>query len=241
MKTPQEYEQAWETFWHDAPDEAGGVFWDSDPSLSAGRHQSHFTPWFDPGLPLVDLGCGNGTLTRWLAGRYPRVLGVDLARAAVERAARDDPRGVAEYRQLDAGDLAAAAGLHADLGDMNVYMRGVLHQCEPADRAPLVAGIAELLGERGRVFAAELAEAAKGVLMGLATAPQGPPAKLGAVLGHGLVPGDVADAAVPGYFADAGLKVFARGEQALVTTEFDAGGNAIELPANWLVAGRSEV
>jgi SAM-dependent methyltransferase len=239
MSVSSGYEQAWESFWRDAPYETGGVLWDSDPSLTAERHLPLFAAHFDLGLPLVDLGCGNGTQTRFLAGHYSRVAGVDLAHAAVERARRDDPHGLAAYRQLDAVDTGAVAELHDELGDANVYMRGVLHQCEPADRPALVRSIAALTGERGRVFAVELAEAAKGVLGALAQRPGGPPVKLRAVFAHGIAPGEVADAAVSGYFAEAGLVVLAQGEQPLVTTEFTADGTRLEVPSNWLVAGRA--
>src|SRR5689334_24400050 len=104
-------------------------------------------------MPLVDLGCGIGTQTRYQAGRYERVVGVDLARAAVALARRDDPHGRAAYRRLDGVDGEAVRRLHDEIGDANVYMRGVLHQCRTTDRAALVAGIAALTGERGRVFA----------------------------------------------------------------------------------------
>lgn len=241
MKVSSGYEQAWESFWRDAPDEAGGVFWDADPSLTAERHLPYFEPYFDPGLPLVDLGCGNGTQTRFLAGPYGpygRVLGVDLAPAAVLRARRDDPHGLAGYQVLDAVDDEAVERLRAETGEANVYMRGVLHQCEPGDRAALARSIAALTGQRGRVFAVELAEAAKGVLAGLAQAPQGPPPKLRAVFSHGIVPGEVTDEALPGYFEGAGLALLAEGEQPLVTTEFTADRIRIELPSKWLVAGR---
>jgi SAM-dependent methyltransferase len=233
------YEQAWESFWQEAPYEPGGVFWDADPSLAAELHLPHFQEYFDPGLPVVDLGCGNGTQTRFLARRYDRVVGVDLARAAVDRARRDDPHGVAEYQRLDAVDAEAVARLHAEVGDANVYMRGVLHQSEPEDRARLVEGIAALTGQRGRVFAVELAEAAKPVLMDLAQGPTGPPQKLAVVFAHGIAPGEVSDAAVARYFRAAGLDVLAEGEQPLVTTEFRTGGTRIEIPSKWLVAGRA--
>ncbi|SEG14042.1 Methyltransferase domain-containing protein [Actinacidiphila yanglinensis] len=239
MKVSSEYEQAWESFWRDVPDEVGGAFWDADPALASELHLPHFEKHFDPGLPLVDLGCGNGTQTRFLAERYGRVVGADLSREAVARARRADPRGAAGYEVVDAVDLDAVRALHAETGDANVYMRGVLHQCAPADRAGLVAGIAELTGRRGRVFAVELAEAAKGVLGALAGAPSGPPLKLRAVFAHGIAPGEVADAAVPGYFADAGLDVLAQGEQPLLTAEFTARGERIAVPSKWLVAGRA--
>ncbi|MCM2422442.1 MULTISPECIES: class I SAM-dependent methyltransferase [unclassified Streptomyces] len=237
MNVPGTYTQAWESFWRDAPATSGAVFWDADASLTAALQLPLFEPYFDAGLPVVDFGCGNGTQTRYLAERYDRVVGVDLSEAAVGHARRADPHGVAEYQQLNGADAAATRRLHAEIGDANVYMRGVLHQCEPADRAPLVEGIAALLGERGRVFAVELAAAAKGVLLGIAQGPGGPPPKLGAVFAHGLTPGEVADEAVPGYFRAAGLELLAGGEQPLTTTEFRTDGTRIELPSNWLVAG----
>jgi hypothetical protein len=83
----------------------------------------------------------------------------------------------------------------------------------------------------------ELAEAAKGVLAGIAQGPGGPPPKLGAVFAHGIAPGEVEDAAVPGYFAAAGLTVLAAGEEPLATAEFRADGARIEVPSRWLVAG----
>jgi SAM-dependent methyltransferase len=232
------YEQAWESFWRQAPDEPEGVFWDAAADRSAAAHLPLFEPYFAPDLPVVDLGCGNGTQTRYLARRYPRAYGVDLAGSAVERAARDDTAGVAVYRRVNAADAAGTARLHRELGDVNVYMRGVLHQCAPDDRAALVEGIATLIGSRGRAFACELAEAAKGVLMGLAQGPDGPPVKLRPVFALGITPAEVADDMVPGYFRDAGLTVLAQGEIPLATTEFTADGTRLELPSKWLVAGR---
>lgn len=237
MRVSTGYERAWESFWEDAPREPGGVFWDAEPALTAERHLPHFAAHFDPGLPVVDLGCGNGTQTRFLAGRYARVVGVDLARAAVDLAGHGDPHGLAEYRRLDAVDTDAVRELHAEIGDANVYMRGVLHQCEPGDRARLVESIAALTGARGRVFAVELAEAAKGVLMSLAQGPAGPPPKLAAIFAHGIAPGEVEDAAVPGYFRGAGLELLAQGDQPLVTTESAGDGTTIQVPSKWLVAG----
>jgi hypothetical protein len=118
-------------------------------------------------------------------------------------------------------------------------MRGVLHQSEPDDRQPLVDGLATLVGERGRVFLVELAEAAGPLLREMARSPQGPPAKLAPVFRHGIAPGEVADAAVPEYLRRAGLVVLASGELPLVTTEHTPDGDRVELPSRWLVAGRS--
>ncbi|MFI6012366.1 class I SAM-dependent methyltransferase [Streptomyces sp. NPDC051243] len=239
MSVTSRYREAWEGFWREAPEEPGAVFWDAEPALTAGRHLALFEAHLaDPGLPMVDLGCGNGTQTRFLADRFPRVLGADLSAAALDHARRADPAGQAAYRLFDAVEKAEAETLHAELGDANVYMRGVLHQAEPDDRQSMVNGIATLVGERGRAFLVELSESAKPVLMGLAQSPAGPPPKLAPVFRHGIAPGEVADAAVPEYLRAAGLTVLASGELPLVTTESGPDGTRIALPSKWVVAGR---
>ncbi|MFF4895243.1 class I SAM-dependent methyltransferase [Streptomyces sp. NPDC001068] len=239
MSVTSRYRDAWEGFWREAPGGTGAVFWDAEPGVTAEAHVSLFEPHLvDPGLPLVDLGCGNGTQTRFLAGRFPRVLGTDIAEAALEHARRADPAGQARYRQLDAAEKTEAEALHAELGDANVYMRGVLHQCDPDDRQPLADTLATLVGDRGRAFLVELSEAARPLLGGLAQSPSGPPPKLAPIFRHGIAPGEVADAAVPEYLRNAGLTILASGQLPLMTAEFTPDGEPVVLPSQWVVTGR---
>ncbi|MFI2609724.1 class I SAM-dependent methyltransferase [Kitasatospora sp. NPDC018619] len=238
MSVTSRYLDAWEGFWREAPEAPGSVIWDAPPALSAEHHLALLRPHLaDTALPVVDLGCGNGTQTRFLAEHFPRALGVDLSAAALELARRDDPAGRARYLRLDATDATAVRGLHDRLGDANVYVRGVIHQSEPADRQRVVEAVRILLGARGRAFVFELSHAAKGVLGELAHGPDGPPPKLRPVLSHGLTPAEVADAVFPELFRAAGLDVLATGELPLATTERAPDGTRIELPAHWLVAG----
>lgn len=240
MSVTSRYREAWEGFWSEAPDEVGAVFWDAEPALTVARHLALFEPHLsDPGLPLVDLGCGNGTQTRYLADRFAHVIGADLSAAALDHARRADPAGQAAYRRLDAAEKSETQALHAELGDANVYVRGVLHQCDADDRQALADGIATVVGERGRAFLVEPSEAAGAVLKGFATGPGGPPAKLAPVLRHGIAPGAVADAAVPEFLTAAGLTVLATGTLPLTTTEYGPDGTRIELPSHWYVTGRS--
>ncbi|MFI1677457.1 class I SAM-dependent methyltransferase [Streptomyces sp. NPDC020607] len=239
MSVTSRYREAWDGFWREAPDEEGAVFWDAEPVLTVGLHLALFEPHMTAvGLPVVDLGCGNGTQTRFLADRFPRVLGVDLSAAALDHARRADPADQVDFRELDAVEKSEAEQLHAEIGDANIYMRGVLHQCDPADRQPLLDSIATLLGERGHAFVVEPSEAARPVLMGLAQGPAGPPPKLAPIFAHGLAPAEVADASVGSYVEAAGLVVVASGELPLTTTEFTSDGTRIELPSRWLVVGR---
>ncbi|MFF4820850.1 class I SAM-dependent methyltransferase [Kitasatospora sp. NPDC001309] len=238
MSVTNRYRDAWEGFWGEAPEQPGAVIWDAEPALTAERHLALFRPHLhDPDLPVVDLGCGNGRQTRFLAEHFPRAVGVDLSGTAVELARRQDRSGRAEFAQLDATDPAAVRALHERLGDANVYVRGVIHQSEPADRRPVAEAVATLLGSRGRAFLVELAESAKEVLKGLAQSPAGPPPKLRPVFAHGLAPAEVADAAFDGLLRSAGLAVLATGELPLCLTEFTPEGERIELPAWWLAVG----
>ncbi|MFD7703111.1 methyltransferase domain-containing protein [Streptomyces caelestis] len=240
MSVTGRHREAWEGFWREAPKEPGAVFWDAEPALTAARHLALFEPHLtDPGLPLIDLGCGNGTQTRFLADRFPHVLGADLSAAALDRARAADPAGRAAYRRLDAVEKAESQALHAELGDANVYMRGVLHQCAADDRQALVDGIATVVGDRGRAFLVEPSEAAGAVLRALATGPGGPPPALAPVLRHGLAPGEVDDAAVPEFLTAAGLTVLASGTLPLTTTERRPDGTRVVLPSLWFVTGRA--
>ncbi|MGW0144175.1 class I SAM-dependent methyltransferase [Streptomyces sp. NPDC003333] len=239
MSVTSRYRDAWEGFWSEAPEDQGAVFWDAEPALTAARHLPLLEPHLTaPDLVMIDLGCGNGTQTRFLADRFPRVVGADLSAAALDHARRADPAGQAAYRLLDVVDKAEVQTLHAELGDANLYVRGVLHQAEPGDRQAMADALATLAGERGRVLLVEPSEAAKRVLMGLAQGPAGPPPKLAPVLRHGIAPGEVSDDALTGYLRSAGLDVLASGTLPLATTEHGPDGTRIELPSTWIVAGR---
>ena len=240
MSVTSRYREAWDGFWREAPDGQGAVFWDAAAAQTVGLHLALFEPKLrDPGLQMVDLGCGNGTQTRFLADRFTHVVGVDLSAAALDHARHADPAGQATYRLLDAADKTEVETLHAELGDANVYMRGVLHQVEPDDRQAVADGIAALVGERGQAFLVELSEAARPIIGELAQDPAGPPAKLAPVLRHGIAPGEVSDDEVPELLRAAGLTVLASGELPLITTEFTADGARIELPSKWQIVGRT--
>lgn len=235
MDVSQGYREAWEGFWSTTSDTPGEAIWDADPSLSAAPHSELFLPYADVSLPVVDLGCGNGTQTRYLATRFARAIGVDLSHAAIGHARRADPEGIAEFAQLDLVDGDAVRSLHGRIGDANVYMRAVIHQSEPEARPAVAAAVATLLGERGRAFVAELTPASKDVLQRAAQGPDGPPEKLRRVFEHGLKPASATDEEVPEVLRAAGLTTLDSGDTALPQTEYLPDGTRIDLPARWLV------
>ncbi|MER8088186.1 methyltransferase domain-containing protein [Streptomyces sp. NPDC058316] len=235
MGVSERYRDAWEGYWSATSDTPGEAIWDADPALSSVPDSALLLPYADTSLPVVDLGCGNGTQTRYLATRFARGTGVDLSHAAIAHARRADTEGVAEFAQLDLVDAEAVAALHERIGDANVYMRAVIHQSDAEARPAVAAAVTTLLGERGRAFVAELTPDSKAVLQRMAQGPDGPPEKLRRVLDHGLNPASATEEEVPRLLRAAGLTTLADGDTALAQTAYLPDGTRLDLPARWFV------
>jgi methylase of polypeptide subunit release factors len=100
-----------------------------------------FQGYTDPQLPIIDLGCGNGTQTRFLADHFATVMGAEISPAAVDIARTTNAAVNISYRVLDVLCLDAAETLHEEIGDANLYMRAVLHQLSPTDHATAIQSI----------------------------------------------------------------------------------------------------
>jgi SAM-dependent methyltransferase len=145
----------WERWWSGITGAPGEIVWNAAESdLSADLEVIGDS--FDRDLPVIDLGCGDGRQTRLLAHHFQTVVGVDISPSAIQRAsAAGNPANVS-FRVLDACAAHDADWLHHELGDANVYVRGVLQALPPANRPQAVDSIAALLGEAGTLFAKEL-------------------------------------------------------------------------------------
>jgi len=243
MSVSDRYRRAWEGFWEDNSGEAGAPFWDADAALTAVPHLALLDPHVDRGLPIVDLGCGNGTQTRFLATRFPLAVGVDLSAAAIAHARRLTRGHVCaagpEFETLNLADPDAVTRLARRTGEANVYMRAVLHQSDGADRGAVAGAIAGFLGVRGRAFVVEPTGAARHVLRLVDDRPGEPSEKLRQVRAHGLRPCEAPDGELAALFRRAGLEVLADGETALAMNEHDGRGNRVALPARWFVLRRA--
>ncbi len=153
-------DRAWEDYWHDVrrTGPEGEVLWDGAGSQELEWWQATTREHLDRSLPLIDVGCGNGRLSRLLTGDFPKVVGVDVSSAAVELAAReagDDPR--LSFRRLDITDGEAAVALAAEVGAANVVVRGVFHVMDRGQRRRAAANIGTILDGRGTVVLGETA------------------------------------------------------------------------------------
>jgi len=226
---------SWEHWWATLDGTPGEIVWDADATDLA-NDLEFFKRLFDAGLPVVDFGCGNGRQSRLLARHFERVVGVDFSPSAVEHArAVDTPPNVG-YRVLDARDPADAQRLHAELGDVNVYVRGVLQAMPPADRPRAIESLARLAGEAGTVFAKELT-------------PEAAPYFAKLVERHGLTPGmaRMLQQIPPGQitlpellslFSYASLDVVATGTSHMHTVNRWPDGEVVIVPAIYAIAQR---
>lgn len=226
--------QVWERYWRDLPSLPSEAIWDVPPALAAERELNLFVGLFDPALPVVDVGCGNGTQTRFLATRFATVIGVDLSAAAIDQARRDTREDNVAYRVLDLRDAGSVATLHADIGDANLYLRTVLHQLDDHDRPAAVCALATLMGRAGRAFVVELAPEAKAVLQELVAAKDGPPPKLARVFQYGLAPAQLMADSLAALIAEAGLDLLETGALPVNTTAARRDGTPLVLPGRYL-------
>jgi SAM-dependent methyltransferase len=160
LGAPRNQTRAWNRFWSGVHRTGanGEVLWDVAHPEETGFAAAQLRTHADLSLPMVDLGCGNGSRARALAALSPRVLGVDVAAAAIERARTESAEvATVDFRVADAADPTVGPGLAAEIGEANVHVRGVLHVVPPAARPAVVRTIAQLLGRRGTLFLSETA------------------------------------------------------------------------------------
>jgi len=188
MTSANRYLTSWEGYWSTATGAPGEIFWDADPPHAAQQDLVLFQDYVDPQLPLIDLGCGNGTQTRFLADRFARVIGTEISPTAVAIAQTKNAAPNVSYRILDVLCPGDAQALHEEIGDANVYMRTVLHQLSPADHATAIQSIERLLGIRGILYLIELSSAAEPYFTQLIK-QYGPPPGLARVFQHEITPG----------------------------------------------------
>lgn len=188
MASTNRYLTSWESFWSTTTGTPGEVFWDADPAYAAEQDLPLFRSYLDPQLPLIDVGCGNGTQTRFLADHFTRVIGTEIAPAAVELAGRTNGAANLSYRLLDVLRPDDAQALHKEIGDANVYMRAVIHQLSPEDHPTAVQSIERLIGAKGTAYLIELSSAAEPFFDQLIQ-QYGPPPGLARVFQHQITPG----------------------------------------------------
>lgn len=239
MITGNRYATSWQNFWGSTTGSAGEVFWDADPIHASRQDLTLLRDYFDPQLPLIDLGCGNGTQTRFLANHFTHVIGTEIAPAAIELAGKVNGATNITYQLLDMLHLDEAQRLHDEIGDANLYMRAVLHQLSPEDHATAVQSIERLLGATGTLYLIELSSAAEPYFARLIQ-QYGPPPGLARVFQHQITPGMLHDNALESLFPPNRFTLLDTGPSQIRTVHTLPTGNVVEVPAFYAILRRQE-
>ncbi len=158
VRSPRDQGLAWDRFWAGIQRTGadGEVLWDAASTDELNGVRAHALEHMAKDLPVVDVGCGNGRFSRLLAGSFPKVLGIDISAHAVRLAAAEsiDTDNVT-YRVLDASVAGAGQRLLDELGEANVFIRGVFHVFDTEQRERAVANLRDVIGQHGVVYFAE--------------------------------------------------------------------------------------
>ncbi len=230
------YADSWEAYWAETAAAGQSSLWDCDPAFASARDLPHFAPYLDPEQTLIDIGCGNGTQTRYLAQHHRQVIGTDVSASAIRTARAHDPDH--PYLVLDLLDNSAVNALHARLGDASVYMRTVLHQIRPEHRPAFAASLRTLLGTNGILAFVELAPGAEDYLHQI-VAEYGPPPALTRVLDTGVRPGSVNRDEALALLGTDEFVVLAESDTTVHTTYTLPTGRRAEVPAYFMALRRT--
>jgi SAM-dependent methyltransferase len=127
--------ERWETRWSDQNYSPPWL----NQGISADLTEAVWTGWLAPEESVIDLGCGEGDVTAWLAGLGYAALGVDIAPAAIRRA-RD------KYPELDPDTFRVLdlANESLDQRFSSMLDRGCFHTVRPIFRDSYVANVASM-------------------------------------------------------------------------------------------------
>ncbi len=237
MTSANRYLTSWENFWSTTTGAPGEIFWDADPAYAAQQDLALFKGHADPQLPLIDLGCGNGTQTRFLGNHFAKVIGTEIAPAAVQLAERTNDAGNVTYRVLDVLRPDDAGSLHEEIGDVNLYMRAVLHQLSPSDHATAVQSIERLLGKKGILYLVELSSAAEPFFAKL-IAEFGPPPGLARIFQHHVTPGMLHERNLQSLFPPDRFTLLGTGPSHIRTVHSLPTGEVVKVPAFYAIFRR---
>ncbi|WP_433871802.1 class I SAM-dependent methyltransferase [Saccharopolyspora sp. CA-218241] len=112
------------TSWDDP--EMAEAFGEFDPTLWWVAGYGHLPAALGPATSVLDVGCGTGDITRWLADVVgARCRGVDTSAAMIERARRAEPPGV-RFDLIEPGRLDPVPD-----GSVDAALAAFVFVCEP--------------------------------------------------------------------------------------------------------------
>ncbi len=153
------YGEYWDEFYRATYQKQSGgkALWDVPVERSAVLDLPLMQQYMPAGLPLLDVGCGTGEIAAFFTSHFPTVIGVDVARGAIDIATTRFPDSAVDFRILDITDAAACRAVSDHYGPLNIYVRGVMHQVDEGHLPGYVDNLEMLLGGNGLLYMMEVA------------------------------------------------------------------------------------
>lgn len=231
------YGQNWDKYYQRTYRQMGTkALWDVPARLAAELDLPQLQAHFNPNLPVLDLGCGTGQQTSFLAKHFEQLIGVDVSAEAVKIANEDypDPTNFS-FSVLDVTNLAGAQQLVKQYGNFNVYMRGLLHQIKDADLADFREVMTTLLGQDGIFYCIEVGEEIRNYFENSSTDFSQLPVRMRQVFISNLPPRGLSLANLSHYFPVTQFHTLGSGESHLSTNLKFPNGLLINIPAVYAV------
>ncbi|MEQ8705802.1 MAG: class I SAM-dependent methyltransferase [Phaeodactylibacter sp.] len=224
------YGKFWDAFYQKTY-AAGKALWDVPPEQSVLIDHQRFGPVFTVVDTVLDIGCGTGEQSRYLAGLYSTVIGIDAAPRAIEIANQFANPPNVTFRAGDLANPELVQDLHETHGDLNVYMRGVLHQIRTADRQRVAKHLLQLIGEKGALYLIEVGKGIKDYFKSASPAFHELPAAVQETFISNLPPHGVDEAELEALFQQNGYQLLQRGTGFLNTNLLLKDGTPVKIPA----------
>ena len=232
------YGAHWEAFYrrtYHAGD--GKALWDVAPGLAVETDLPLFGDLFSPHIPVLDLGCGTGGQSVALARHFPTVIGVDVSEKALALASARESAGRLSFSLLDITDREGCRRFSHARGDVNIYLRGVLHQFEPDHLSLAIDHLSLLMGRLGTTFLVEVAEGIRDYFGTQVPAFHRLPPPVQQVFVSHLPPKGIRLEQLPHLFPPDRFRLFRSGASGLATNLRFADGSAVSIPAVYAVFG----
>lgn len=222
----------WDQLWRQLQQSEQPALWDVPPSQAIVRDHALFGPAFSKqSLPVIDMGCGSGLQTGFLGDLYAKVVGIDASKKAVAAARAINPASHIDFRRVNMLSDEEVADLHQDIGDANIYLRGVIHQIPYEQRPLFIGNIKRLLGSSGTIYLIETADNIQAYINELANRFSELPLPLKRVMASHYPPLGVSLTDMQGWFGVEGYTLHTKGHSGLATNIVLENGDTVELPA----------
>jgi 2-polyprenyl-3-methyl-5-hydroxy-6-metoxy-1,4-benzoquinol methylase len=228
--------QRWHTYWSQIHD-SSEVFWNVPPAQGIELDFQRFQSFFQStNLPLIDFGCGDGTQTEFLSQHFPQVIGLEISDSAVELARHKAKKAGLPITYQVIHSQGDVEKIHADLGDVNIYVRGVLHQAQNQESSLIVEQLKTLLGKTGTLYLIELSSAADNLLKQKVQNQTIPP-ELAKVLACRITPGAMSLEKLKMLFPPVDFEFLESGDAFMPMNAKDD-GEIIKLPGQYAIIRR---